>query len=295
MALKKTKAQILITTIFALLAGWWLAINLRSDVSTSEVKAFSDSIWLLSFTGGVYGLLAARKWGGFKSVFGKSISFFSLGLLSQGVGQLVYIFYDYVLGNENPYPSVADVFFFATIPLYIFALYNLAIALSVKFSKANILGKIATFIVPIAVLAVTYQNFLKGYERCFEDPDTLEIICSTPVTTFLDFAYPIGGAIYISIAVLIFVLSRQALGGIMRNKISILLLGLFIQYAAEVHYLYLTYHEELELGELNDLLYLTAYFVIAISIINLGSVIDKLLNVTTEVSDDKEQIKEGEA
>jgi hypothetical protein len=131
-------------------------------------------------------------------------------------------------------------------------------------------------VVPASVLIVTYKTFFSGYERCFEDPDTLHKVCSTPLTAFLDFAYPIGGAIYVSVAAVVLVLSFKVLGGIMKSKITILLLGLLIQYSAEVNYLYLTYHDKLVLGKLNDLLYMTAYFVIAVSIINIGAVIEKL-------------------
>lgn len=278
MTKKISKPAILVTILYVFLLGWWTSLQLRGAVSTREIETFSDSIWAIAFFGGVFGLLAAKKWGGFKSVFGRSISFFSMGLLTQAVGQFIYIYYAYVLKNPNPYPSPADIFFFATIPLYIAALLSLSKALAVKFQKANILGKLAAIIIPISLLGVSYKVFLSGYERCFVDDSTLENICASPVQIFLDYAYPLGGAIYIAIAVLVFVLSLKLLGGVMRNKILLVLLGLLTQFTAEFHYLYLTYHEKLVIGELNDALYLTAYFLIAISIIRLGGVIDRLMS-----------------
>lgn len=288
MTKKISKPAILVSLLYLALMGWWASLQLRGTVGTREIETFSDSIWVIAFFGGVFGLLAARKWGGFKSVFGRAISFFSLGLLTQAVGQFIYIYYAYVLDNPNPYPSPADIFFFATIPLYTVALLNLSRALAVRFSKANILGKLATLVIPLSLLAVSYKVFLAGYERCFVDETTLENICATPLQVFLDFAYPLGGAIYIAIAVLVFVLSFKLLGGIMKNKILLVLFGLLAQFTAEFHYLYLTYKGELEIGKLNDALYLSAYFLIAISIIRLGGVIDKLMG-TDESSDRKSQ------
>lgn len=277
---KINKTVTFVSLLFAALLGWWISINLRSEVSTREVEAFSDSIWIIAFSGGAFGLVAAKKWGGFKSVFGRAISFFSLGLISQALGQFVYIYYAYALDNSNPYPSLADVFFFGTIPLYVLALFNLARALNIRFSKTKLLGKLAAIAIPAGLLGFAYATFLQGYEKCYIDEETSENICASGVQVFLDFAYPLGGAVYIAIAILILVLSLSILGGKMKNKILFLLFGLLTQYLAEFHYLYVTSKDSLVLGGLNDLLYLTAYFLVSISIINIGQVIDEILGAT---------------
>jgi hypothetical protein len=51
-------------------------------------------------------------------IFGKSYLFLSFGFLSVFLGEITYLIYDLILGIE-PYPSIADVFFFAYSPLLI--------------------------------------------------------------------------------------------------------------------------------------------------------------------------------
>lgn len=278
----------LTVAVYALLLVAWIVINsdrswaeaspFYSLFSHSPVELFSDAIWIIAFIGGVFGLFAAKRWGGFKSVFGKAVSFLSLGLLSQALGQIIYIFYDYVLNNPNPYPSFADIFFFGTIPLYIMGLYYLSSALGIRFSKMGVGSKLIALTIPLILLSITYFGLLSGYHACVQDTSSMENICNEGLVVFLDFAYPLGGAIYVSMATLILVLSRKGLGGVMRSRLSILLVGLLVQFAAEFHYLYVTNTDSFVLGGINDGLYMTAYFIIALSVINIGAVVDRLLS-----------------
>lgn len=279
MKTSRRKILIALSLIYGALLAWWGVIQFLPGISEAVIDAFSNSIFIVALLGGAYGLFVAKKWGGVKSSFGRTILLFSLGLLSQFIGQIIYIAYDYVLDNPNPYPSFADIFFFGTIPLYIAGLLNLKRSLNIKFRKVNLFGRILTLLVPAVILIMTYVMFLNGYQICHADIYATES-CSDWLTVLLDFGYPLGGAVYVSLAVLILVFAQSALGGQLKNKVLLLLAGLLAQYTAEFHYLYLTSNDEFQIGGVNDALYLTAYFLIALSIVNIGGVIDGILGGT---------------
>ena len=78
------------------------------------------------------------------------------------------------------------------------------------------------------MLAVGYFLFLQGYEFDWSDP----------LKVFLDFGYPFGQAIYVSIAILTYLLSRGILGGIMKGKILFILFALCMQFLSDYTFLY---------------------------------------------------------
>ena len=65
-------------------------------------------------------------------VFGRSYLLLSLGFLSVFAGEVSYAIYDLVL-NIEPYPSIADVFFFLYSPFLIFYLI-----LNIRFFQPNL-------------------------------------------------------------------------------------------------------------------------------------------------------------
>lgn len=110
------------------------------------------------------------------------------------------------------------------------------------------------------MLATGYLMFLKDYTFDF----------SNPIKIFLDFGYPLGEAIYISIAVITFIFSRTVLDGIMRSKALLVLIALFIQFAADYIFLYTadTYYA----GNFVELIYLAAYFMMTLALLSLKSI-----------------------
>jgi hypothetical protein len=84
----------------------------------------------------------------------------------------------------------------------------------------------------------------------------------------LDFGYPFGQAIYISIAILAFLFSRRLLSGLMRPKILLILAALCMQYASDFTFLYQSHHNTWKAGGVNDYMYLIAYFIMTIALLS---------------------------
>jgi uncharacterized membrane protein len=156
---------------------------------------------------------------------------------------------------------LGDIGYFGSVILYLLAALHLSWAVGAKFSLRNLSGKLAAVLIPLVILVAGYWLFLKGYE--FD--------LSNPVKVFLDFGYPLGEAIYISLGILTFILSRKFLGGLMRPKVLFVLFALLIQFIADYTFLYQSSKETWYAGGLNDYIYLVAYFLMSLALFNLGT------------------------
>ncbi len=256
-----------VTLLFLLFSFWWFVLrflNLPNDSIHNQI--FAAVYGIIAIFGGLKGLSVAFKWGGLKSLLGKSALFFSLGLLLQEAGQLTYSYYIYFKKIEIPYPSIGDLFFYGTIPLYIAAVIYLAKASGVHISLRSVVSKLQAILIPLAMLSISYYVLLQDY--IFDWSNKLVI--------FLDFGVPLGQAVYISIAILTYLLTTKMLGGLMRSKVLLFILALLAQYVADWTFLFQASQETWYAGGLNDYMYLVAYFLMTYALFQLNLVFRKL-------------------
>jgi hypothetical protein len=262
---KRSIIETIATTLFIILTVWWVVLFFGYNAENTQVNLqWAASYQLIALWGVVWGLIMGKRWGGLKSVMGRAITFFALGLLLQAFGQTVFSIYNLALKVEIPYPSLADIGFFGSIPLYIYATLQLG-----KASGASIqsLGKkFIVILLPIAALIISYFAFLQNYE--FAGVSSLQV--------FLDFGYPFGQAIYISLALLAYVLSRSSLGGVMRGRVVFILIALVIQYVADSNFLYQYTNGTWINGGYGDYIYLLAYFFMTYGLIRLGTTLKRI-------------------
>ena len=247
---------------FVICSVWWIVIYPYSGQSSFANYIFAGIYGLMALWGGFWGIRIGMKWGGFKSIIGKAILFLSLGLLAEEFGQIVFTSYYFVLNVAVPYPSLADVGFFGNIPLYILGITFLTKAAGSQFILRKLHGKLLALLLPVVLLVVSYYVFLQGYE--FDWSNSLQV--------FLDFGYPLGQAIYISIALLTYLLSRNMLGGIMRSKILFIVVAFVIQYISDYNFLLHNSRGTWVNGAYGDYLYFLAYFFMTIGILQLLTV-----------------------
>ncbi len=259
--MNKIKATKVVTICcFIILSVWWI-------ISYFLIKDYDNLVWgasyqIISIIGGISGVIISKRWGGFKSLLGRAILFLSIGLLFQTFGQTVFSYYNLVLKISVPYPSLSDLGFFGSIPFYI---YGTVLLSKVSGSSASLKiprYKIIAVLLPLIMLVSSYFFFLQDYQFDW----------SKPLTIFLDFGYPLGQACYVSFALLTYILSKNFLGGVMKNSILLMLLGLVIQYGADYNFLTQAYHGTWINGGYGDYIYLVAYFVMSMSLISLGLV-----------------------
>ena len=256
--IKRDRLAQLLILLFLGFLSWWIVLNIlrASDFSFLFWGSFYQT---LAIVGGVAGLVISWRWGGLKSVMGRAIGIFAIGLLFQVLGQSIFSYYNVILGVVEPYPSLADIGFFGSIPFYIYGIILLARASGAKASLRSFTNQIQIITIPIIGLSLSYYFFLRSYEFDW----------SEPLRIFLDFGYPLSQVAYVTIALVTFLISRKVLGGVMKNKIMFVLLALLIQYAADYDFLYQAYNGTYSSGNYNDLIYMLAYLAMALSLLQL--------------------------
>lgn len=248
----------LILVLYTLLLFFWVWINLNGFKEGLVNNIFGFSYPIISLLGGLYGIFIVSKgWGGIKSVVGRSITFLSLGLFGEVLGQWVWSYYVLFRGLEIPYPSLADIGYFSIIPFYGYAMFNLARASGVKVNLKNYRGRIQAFLIPFLMVGIAYFLFLRNIEVDF----------SSPLKTFLDFGYPGFEAIAVSIGILTLSLSHGILGGRMKKKVLFLIFALICQYLTDYAFLYTVGTGTYFNGGIVDLMYATSLTIMVLGII----------------------------
>lgn len=260
---KKDNPTILTVVFFIVLSLWWLTIYLSGTTDSSVNHIFGFIYGGFSIWGGYWGLKISKEWGGTRSLMGRAIIGLALGLLFQAFGQYSFWFYNYILRISVPYPSISDVGFFGTIPFYIYAAFLFTKASGGKISLRSVAKQVHAIVIPIIMLSISYFLFLRNYSF-----DSFE-----PLKTFFDFGYPMGQAIYISIAILNYSLCRELLGGIMRNKIILLIIAFFAQYLAD--YIFIYFHDLYFPASFIDYMYLVAYFLMTLALLQIKTVANR--------------------
>lgn len=267
---KEGRAQFVVI-LFLLLTAFW--VTLQTGVFDGKIlfnhsyhKLFGALYGFVALLGALWGLNIAKQWGGTKSVMGKSIVMFSLALFAQEFGQLSLSYLDYAYNIAGAYPSIGDLGYFGSIPLYALGVYYLAKASGVNISLQLFTKKLQAILIPAGMLFVGYFLFLRGYEFDW----------SSPIKVFLDLGYPLGDAMYVSLAILTYLLSRGVLGGIMKSKILFLLFALGAQFVTDYTFLYQSSRGTWTVGGINDYMYLTTYFLMTLALLQLKTVHDQL-------------------
>lgn len=252
--------------IFSFFTLWWLSAHflypfriIDSNIYNLLIQYYGSTYGILALYGSVIGFYASSKWGGFHSLVGRAIIFLSMGLLAQFLGQLFYTYYVYVLHIEVPYPSIGDVAYFGSIPLYILGTFLFAKASGFYIGLRSFTNKIHAVIIPFFMLITSYFFFLQDYQFDWNNP----------LTIFFDFGYPLGQATYLSFAILAYLLSRNTLGGLMKKKVVIVIIALALQYLADYTFLFQVSRGVWTAGGINELMYLLAYFAMTIGLLQL--------------------------
>lgn len=258
MNILKNKLQIFVTLIFIGFVVWWISFQHVVNQLGLSVQWFGSTYAIVALIGSITGFIAASKWGGFKTILGKALTFFALGLLAQAAGQLIgdyYVVWAHL--STIPYPSWDDVAYFGSVLFYILAAFMLSVTAGVKFSLKHVSYKFIAVLIPVILVSVSYAVILHNHQYDFH----------RPLTVFLDAGYPVGQALYISIAAVAYLLSRKLMGGVMKSGILLVIVALCIQYLSDFTFLYQSNRGTYVPGKYDDLFYLIAYFAMSTAMI----------------------------
>lgn len=185
-------------------------------------------------------------------------SLLSSGLIVMLLGQACIAFYQFGLGDELPYPSVADIFFVASYPLVIGALLMFLRAYA---SSGLPIGSGAERIWIGAGVAVLCA--LLGYP-------ILKPLVTAPgetLPTLLNVLYPVLDFLLLIPAVLLIRISLRFRGGAVWKVWATLLAGFVFLCAADILFAYFEHFDWSELVDLVDATYLLAYGMLGLGVL----------------------------
>lgn len=174
----------------------------------------------------------------------------SLGLIAMALGQACFVVYQFVLGVEVPFPSLADIFFLASYPLLIGALVMFLRAYSASgfpigpaSERAWLAGGVA-----VVCLAIAYPILMPLVRKPGELLETL-----------LNVLYPVLDFLLLIPTVLLIRIGLRFRGGAVWKVWVRLLGGFLFLCAADTLFAYYSQFGWIELTDLVDATYLLAY------------------------------------
>jgi len=256
----KDRRVVLLTCLFTFFTAWWLYLAFtQTNPLSLPVVVFTSSYGVITLLGGFWGYKIATRWGGRNSHIGRVVTYLTLGLLGEEVGQIFFTVTYFSNHFTVPYPSLADVGFVSSAAFYILALINLKRGLSIKFSKYSLRSRLALMIViPFGALML-YSLVDSGY--LFAGPDFT-------ASVFFDTLYLVSYISYLMMAIVIAIFAIKSLGGVMRGRILLVLFSILLQFAADYNYMYESSRGVVLLPSVNDLLYVAAFFGVGLAILS---------------------------
>lgn len=264
-----TKESKIIFFYFILVAIWWLVLYLLNVKYNIHNYLYQFGFGLIPLLGGFSGIFKSKKWGFLYSKVGTAIFFMSAGLISWGLGQMAWSFYNIVLKVEVPYPSFADVGYIGAVPLWAIGIVYLSKATGARFSLKRLHGKVFLFLIPLLASIVSYYLLIVVARGGSID------LNEGFMKLFFDFAYPIGDLIILTLALLIYGLSFNYLGGRFKIPIVTLVAGFILMYVTDFSFSYVTTIETYYNGHWVDLLFPTVMTILAFGINNLDPELER--------------------
>jgi len=246
---------------FGIMVLWWVLIATNNLENTLQNFYYGALLGILPCLTSVFGFMNMKKWGGLGSYVGKSCFYLSLGLLTWGIGTLTFAYYNISLQIEVPYPSLADLFYIVSWPLWIMGMINLSRATGVRFQLKTILGRITLFLIPAITSVISYYLLVvvaRDGVLIYESENLLK--------TFFDLAYPVGDLAILTMALLVYGLSYKFLGGFFKGSILFILIGFILNYSADFSFVYTVTKETFFVANWVDLVYTFAFFCIGFGV-----------------------------
>ncbi len=265
-----TKTSVIILCYYIIIVLWWFILYIQGVKYSPVNYWYQFAFGLIPLIGGFTGIIRAKEWGFQKSKVGVAIICISAGLVTWGIGQMFWsIYYNVILNVEVPYPSLADIGYILSWPLWSIGIINLSRATGAHISIKSIKGKLLLFLIPLIFIALSYWLLIVIARQ-----GALTDLSAGYIKVFFDLAYPIGDVVILTLAVLIFGLSINYLGGKYRISIFTLLLGFVINYVVDFAFSYTTTAGTYYNGHWVDLLFPTAMVLIAIAVNNFSTEVE---------------------
>ncbi len=232
------------TLLFVLCLGWDAYLYTLPNHTTSWNFLYNILYGGVFFVGGGIALQYAVRFG-LKTNLGKMLLFLGLGMLSFWGGNIIWVYYTFVLKDAVPFPSLADASYTLLYPLMAIGTVYLLRIYQTLVTKSVIRDSVIIVIVSFAVIF--------GF---FARPD---LSSDLPlIQKIINVYYPFGDVVITSIALI----ALRIGGGKIHFSLYIFSFGLALQTAADLLFTYRNAVGTYWNGDISDLLYTCgAYFI----------------------------------
>ncbi len=251
---------------------YWALINTTSYTTSFFNYLYSFFLCLIPLYGGIIGISKSKIWGGMQSALGKAVFFISSGLISWGIGGLIWSYYNFFLKIPAPYPSWADIGFAPSIFLYGIGIVFLSKATGAGFGLKSKTAKFFTIIAPIIIFILSYYVLITIARN-----GVLISNSNSLLKSILDIAYPLGDFISLTIAIIISGLSFKYIGGIYKFDVISILLGVGIMFLGDFSFSYTTTIGTYYNGNLSDLILTVGLFFFSFGIAGFSTIKENTL------------------
>ncbi|MFM7088588.1 MAG: hypothetical protein ACKOW9_03590 [Candidatus Paceibacterota bacterium] len=250
--------------LFGLFTFWWIQVEpFDSQSLLSEKGTWSEFYWIFAAFAGLFGVFTSKEFGFTRSIIGRTVLAFSIGLLLQAIGQIIDAYLSAIGNADIFYPSASELGYAGSIFVYIYGAYLLARYVGISPSIKNLSKSVVIWLIPIAMFGLSYTVYLREYD----------FVNSSFIRIAFDFGYPILQSFYVALSFFVLIHSRNIAAGALRLPIAFLVTALILQYVADAYFVY-DYNQGIWYNaNLNDYVYLVSYFVLAVAIVYLDDVI----------------------
>lgn len=199
-------------------------IYLSEIMEDNDELEFGDITYGLSaLVSGIIALYVAKRYRG-SEVFGGTYAALGVGFLFLFAGDTTYNYYDHIL-NEDPYPSLADVFFLLFYPFVVYHLIKNIVYFKKDLRSGPKLGVATLTLTVVAIFAFISFDEIEGHSFEF----------------YFGLIFVLGSSLILSLAILGASIFRQSILG---TAWLLLAIGIFLFTFADVWYYYLELTEE---------------------------------------------------
>jgi len=210
-------------------------------LDNGELQFGSITYGLGALISGIFALYVAKRYKG-SEIFGITYASLGIGLLLLFAGDATYLYYEHVL-EEDPYPSIADVFF---ILYYPFTAYHLIRNIGYFKKDLNLTSKL--FVPGLTLAIVLIFAFIS-----FDD------IEGHSFDFYFGLIFVFGSSLILSLAILGVTVFRRSILGVAWLLLAV---GLFLFTFADVWYYYLEIIEEYSDSHFTNTLWITSNMII---------------------------------
>ncbi len=216
---------------------------------------FADTYFLVPLLSFIGGLFAAYHWHLLHTNIGKALIAFSIGQLMQTLGQVTYSIYYVVLGVENPYFTLGDIFYLSSLIFFILGFIFLYKGMGITLHMVS--KHCMQIITGIILFLVIVKIALPVGFLIFSDE--------------LVMAYISIGIILVCLVSFLLVSTWYVLAGAFRQSFILIFLSFIVLLVADAVYLNETYTGSWQAGGISDTFYLISYFLLGLGLTTLGN------------------------